>query len=82
MKADPPTPGPDTAAFHFFSPSNLEIFAKILDGRSINGRFWLFFTGLSDVAYDVVITDTQTGESRTYSNEQGYFGGLVDIELF
>lgn len=72
----------DTGAFWFFDPENLEVLAKVLDGRAVNGRFWLFFTGLSDVKYDLVVTDTTTGESRTFSNAQGNFGGLVDIELF
>ncbi|MEO1087261.1 MAG: sialidase family protein, partial [Acidobacteriota bacterium] len=73
---------PDTATFSFFDPDNLEIFVKVLDGRSFNDHFWLFFTGLSNVYYDVVVTDTVTGEQRIYSNPQGSFGGLADTQLF
>ncbi|MEM1178728.1 MAG: hypothetical protein AAGM22_10315 [Acidobacteriota bacterium] len=72
----------ETGAFSFFDADNLEVFVKVLDGRGFNGHFWLFFTGLSNVAYDVVITDTETGEERVYSNPQGEFGGLADTQLF
>ena len=37
---------------------------KVLDGRTINGRFWVFYGALSNVEYRVLVTDTATGAVR------------------
>ncbi|MDQ2980614.1 MAG: hypothetical protein M3R62_15505, partial [Acidobacteriota bacterium] len=58
----------DTGSFWFFSSGNLELNIKVVDGRAVNGRFWVFFGALSDVGYTITVTDTQTGLQRTYIN--------------
>lgn len=58
------TPTPLTAAtagFSFFAGSNLEVLAKVLDGRSINGQRWLFHGAMTDLAYRIEVFDPQTG---------------------
>jgi hypothetical protein len=72
----------DTGAFWFFSPSNLELTIKILDGRAVNGNFWVFFGALSDVQYTITVTDTATGQKRTYVNPRGQLASHADIEAF
>jgi len=54
--------------FWFFRPDNLELAVKILDGRPINGHFWIFWGGLSDVGYTLRVTDTESGESHDFEN--------------
>ncbi|MGE5234138.1 MAG: hypothetical protein ACM3OB_08500, partial [Acidobacteriota bacterium] len=42
----PATPAPlrsDTGGFWFFSPSNVELLAKVLDGRAVNDHFWVLW---------------------------------------
>ncbi|MEM7356057.1 MAG: SGNH/GDSL hydrolase family protein, partial [Acidobacteriota bacterium] len=39
----------DTGAFYWFSPDNIELVIKVLDGRAINQHFWVFFGALSEV---------------------------------
>jgi hypothetical protein len=68
----------DSGAFWFFSPENLELLVKVLDGHAVNGRFWVFFGALSDVAYTVTVTDTVTGEVRTYTNPAGTMASRAD----
>jgi hypothetical protein len=58
----------DTGAFSFFGADNTELVVKVLDGRAVNGRFWVFYGALSDVAYDLTVTDTLSGEQRVYHN--------------
>ncbi len=41
----------DTGAFWFFSADNIELVLKVLDGRLLNGAFWVFYGALSDVQY-------------------------------
>ena len=44
----------------FFSPDNVELIIKVLDGRSITGHFWVFYGALSNVQYTITVKDTQT----------------------
>jgi len=37
----------DSGYFYFFEPENLELMVKVLDGRSLNGSFWVFYGALS-----------------------------------
>jgi hypothetical protein len=72
----------DTGAFWFFEPDNLELMVKVLDGRPVNGRFWVFFGALSNVAYTVRVTDTFTQTERTYDNPQGTLASRADTAAF
>ncbi len=56
----------DTGYFWFFSPANVEVVAKVLDGRGLNQAFWVFYGALSSVEYTLTVTDTQTGLTRRY----------------
>jgi hypothetical protein len=58
----------NTGMFWFFEPSNLEIMVKVLDGCVVNDHFWVFFAGLTNVGFDLRVTDTVSGEVRIYSN--------------
>lgn len=69
----------ETGFFWFFSPTNVELAAKLLDGRAQNGKFWFLYGGLSDVEYTIALTDTVTGESKPYVNEAGSLCGGIDI---
>ena len=73
----------DTAMFYFFEPNNLELMLKVLDGCSINGHFWIFFAGVTNVEMSITVTDTLTGESRVYENELGHAADAVtDVTAF
>jgi photosystem II stability/assembly factor-like uncharacterized protein len=72
----------DTAAFYFFDPSNVELLVNVVDGRPLNGHYWVFFGGLSNVAYQVTITDTLTGTQRVYRNPAGSFASFGDTSAF
>ena len=61
----------DSGLFWFHDAENWEVLVKVLDGCSINGADWLFVASPTDLGFDVVVTDTVTGEVRTYSNEPG-----------
>jgi photosystem II stability/assembly factor-like uncharacterized protein len=71
-----------SGAFWFFDPSNLEIVLKVLDGRSVNGHWWVFIGALSNVEYTITVTDTQTGAVRTYFNPQGQLASVADTSAF
>jgi photosystem II stability/assembly factor-like uncharacterized protein len=82
-------PIPQSDIFGYFSlPAftgnlgNPEVFVKLLDARSVNGRFWFFYGGLTDVEYTLTITDTETGATRTYQKEPGSACGGFDAAAF
>lgn len=72
----------DTGAFWFFGPGNLELMVKVLDGRGVNGHFWVFYGALSDVQYTITVTDTLTDTTRTYTNPSGRMASRADVEAF
>lgn len=60
----------DTGYFWFFDETNVELVVKVLDACSFANRFWVFAGGLTNVDVNILVTDTQTGETQTYSNPQ------------
>ena len=72
----------DTGAFWFFAPENIELLVKAIDGRALNGHFWIFYGALSNVAYDMTVTDTVTGEQKVYHNPAGTMASRADTRAF
>lgn len=69
----------DTGFFFFFNRNNIEVMIKVLDGTGVNGHYWVFYGALSNVEYEVRVTDTETGFTRTYTNPLGNFASVADI---
>jgi hypothetical protein len=65
---------PRADGFGYFSlpaftgnPSFPEVLVKMTDATALpGGRFWVFHTGLTDVEYNLTVTDQVTGAVRTY----------------
>ncbi len=72
----------ETGYFWFFSAGNVETVLKVIDGRSVNGHFWVFYGALSDVQYTLIVTDTRTGLKKTYTNPAGQFASVADTAAF
>jgi PKD repeat protein len=45
-----------------------EVFVKMLDARPIDGDFWFFWGGLTDLEYVLTVRDTVRGTVKTYDN--------------
>jgi hypothetical protein len=72
----------DTGAFWFFNSANLELMVKVLDGRSVNGKFWVFYGALSDVEYTIHVRNRATGVIKDYHNPKGTQASGADIQAF
>jgi type 1 glutamine amidotransferase len=72
----------DSGTFWFFDPANVEVVAKVLDGRPVNGNWWFFFGALSNVEYGITLTDTETGATKVYRNPAGRFASQGDTAAF
>lgn len=74
----------DSGLFTFFDPDNVELLIKVLDacGTQFNS-FWVFTAGLTNVQVDITVTDTETDQVKTYSNNQGdVFETVLDTAAF
>lgn len=74
----------DTGMFWFFSPDNVELVVKVLDGCGINGHRWVAMGGLTDVGVEVVVRDTASGAAaRRYASPEGSpFATNLDVTAF
>lgn len=73
---------PQTDIFGYFSlpsitnnASNPEVFVKILDARTVNGNYWVFFGHLTDLIYDLTVRENATGRTKTYHKDAGVTAG-------
>jgi PKD repeat protein len=64
------------------NPNNAEVFVKILDGRVVNGQYWVFVGHVTDLIYDLTVTEVGTGLSKTYHKDAGDQKGQSDTSGF
>ncbi len=81
----------ESGRFWFFRRENAELTVKILDGRALNGSFWLFAASMTDLAYELTVIDHDTGNCgpsepcprvKTYRSPAGSNGNVIDTSLF
>ena len=73
----------NTGYIYFFSPDNVELAIKVLDGRAFNDSYWVFATGLTDLDYTITVKDTLQGEVKTYSSQDaGQSCTIQDVDAF
>jgi hypothetical protein len=72
----------DTGAFWFFTAGNYELVVKVLNGTTINGKWWVFYGALSNVQYVITVTDSLTHAIVTYTNPQGTMASVGDTTAF
>ena len=59
---------PRGGLFTFSSPDNPEVFVKVLNACAIDGYYWLFASAGTDLGFNLNVTDTAVGRSKTYTN--------------
>ncbi len=60
---------PDSGYFWFFDPANAELMVKVLDACAHPyDRYWVFSAGVTNVEVTLLVTDTQTHQSKIYIN--------------
>ncbi|MDA8021257.1 MAG: carboxypeptidase regulatory-like domain-containing protein [Thermoanaerobaculia bacterium] len=75
----------DSGYFWFFGSNNIEMVVKVLDACTLPGanNFWVFAGGLTDVEVTLTVTDTRTGQVKTYANPLGSpFQPIQDTSAF
>jgi hypothetical protein len=59
-----------SALLYFFDRDNAEVLVKVLDGCAINGHRWVFVAPVTDVAFNLYVTDGE-GDPWLHRNRQG-----------
>ncbi len=72
----------DTGSFWFFDDANIELIVKALDGRQENGNLWIFFGSLTNVSFEMTVTDTQNTLTKVYTNPARSFASVGDTDAF
>ena len=54
-------------AVYFRSPGGAGLVVQVVDGRAVNGHFWVLSAALAHPSYSLEVTDLATGERRRYS---------------
>jgi hypothetical protein len=73
----------DTGYLWFFSADNVEAVIKVLDGCALNGHYWVFAGGLTNVNVAITVTDLDNGLERTYTNPANTtFQPIQDTDAF
>lgn len=75
---------PDTGYFWFFNQENVEVTIKVLNACSGNNpRYWVFLSGMTNLEVTLTVTDTATGQTKTYTNPlRRTFQTVLDTNAF
>lgn len=84
----------ESAGFWFFDHKNLEITVKVLDGRAINGHWWVFIASMTDLQATITVLDVKDRNclslpvfppacpTRTYQQAAGENRNFIDVRAF
>lgn len=72
----------ESGTLWFSRAEDPDVAVKVLDGREINGRLWVFLAALTERKVMITITDTDTGRQRTYTKSAGSLRSWVDLSTF
>ncbi|HSM02554.1 MAG TPA: hypothetical protein VK960_08985 [Acidimicrobiia bacterium] len=75
-------PSPDEAGYWFFDEGSVELLVKVTNGCTINGSIWVMFASFVEVDLRVDVTDTATGETRSYEPPSSAFPAVMDTTAF
>lgn len=73
----------DSGLFTFFDEDNWELQVKVLDACALNGHFWVFAAGTTNVGWTLTVRDRVTSDVWTAENPLGRTSPAVtDVRAF
>ena len=72
----------DSGLFFLFNETNTEALVKVVDGCNTNGKFWVFYGSLTNVDFQLTVTDTETDLVNVYTNPSCPFASVGDCDAF
>lgn len=74
----------ESGYFWFYDSANMEVTVKLLDGRGVNGHYWLFAASMTDQPFTIQLLDLRgacTGADcvKTYTSTAGKNKNFIDL---
>src|SRR4029079_18931846 len=60
----------DTGYFWYAAAANVESVVKVIDACALNGNYWVFAAGLTNVLFSVTVTDSSNGHFVNFVTPQ------------
>lgn len=74
--------------FWFFNPDNAEVTIKILDGRAVNGKYWVFLASMTGLQFTARVTQCPVNPEigppcvvREYRSQPHANGNIIDVNF-
>ncbi len=61
----------ESGILYFFKEDNAEVLVKVLDACDVNGYRWVFVAPVTDLAFNLYVDETATGERWMHRNPRG-----------
>ena len=61
----------ESGILYFFDRDNAEVLIKVLDACAVNEHRWVFVAPVTDLAFNLYVDETATGERWTHRNPRG-----------
>ncbi len=61
----------ESGLLYFFDRDNAEVLVKVLDACAVNGHRWVFVAPVTDLAFNLYVDETATGERWEHRNPRG-----------
>jgi hypothetical protein len=75
--------------FWFFASPVVEVTVKIIDGRPVNGHYWVFVASMTDQPFILTVTSNKclpgappSCPSKTYTSPAGRNTNFLDVDAF
>lgn len=68
--------------FHFFAADNPELLVRVVDGRKVDGAYWVVWGGATSLGYRLTVRDGWSGAERVYVHPAGDLCGGADPDAF
>lgn len=72
----------DETPGYFFDVDDADLLVKLLDACADNDHFWVFAGSTTGVAFDLTVTDTVSGQAKTYSSPLATEPTITDTMAF
>ena len=56
--------------FYFFSWDNPEVLVKVVNGCGVNGHYWVFGSGATDLEYEIRVVDRLAFSLNPYHSDR------------
>ena len=73
----------DSGYFWFVDEAHIDLTVRVVNACDYWGTYWVFAASVTEIEFELTVTDTATGTSHTYENELGQrFQPITDTSAF